>query len=329
VTTPPADEPATPRKQAAFSGFAKHWYDLHVKVNAKLSYQRSTERELRVHLVPFFGDMDLRSIDAELVDAYKAQKVRTPDNPGGNAPKTVNNHLTVLSSLFAKAVLWGYAETNPVKGVSKLKLPPREFRFWDREQSQVFLEHMRAREPRWYPMFLTALRTGLRQGELIALRWEDLDFVKRQLHVVQNFTAGALTTPKSGRGRIVPMFADLVRALKAHRHLRSSLVFCRDDGTYLSGNCLWKPMLRVTRAAGLPKIAFHDMRHSFASQLVMASVPLKAVQEYLGHADISTTMRYSHLSPSAKQSYVEVLDEAWSQNGPTGARERGNEESSS
>jgi len=116
------------------------------------------------------------------------------------------------------------------------------------------------------------------------------------------------------------MTAQLVRVLRAHRHLRGELVFCRDDGTHLSGNCLWKPMLRATRAAGLPKIAFRDLRHSFASQLVMAGVPLKAVQEYLGHANISTTMRYSHLSPSARQNYVKVLDpEAWSQNGPNRA----------
>ncbi len=227
VTTPP--DPVDERKHAAFSGFAKHWYELHVKTNCKRSYQRSTERELRVHLVPFFGDVELRKITIERIEQYKAAKVST-----GLSPKTVNNHLGVLSSLFSVAVRWKYAEVNPLTQVRRLKLPPQEFRFWDRQQSDAFL---RARGSR--------------------------------------------------------------------------------TGTHLSNPCIWKPMKRATQAAGLPKIAFHDLRHSFASQLVMEGVPLVAVQQYLGHADLKTTMRYAHLSPAEKHAYVERLDGAWSHSGPS------------
>lgn len=197
--------------------------------------------------------------------------------------------------------------------------------FWDREQSAVFLEAVQKTDPRWYPFFLCALRTGMRLGELCALRWDDLDFVKGQIHVVWSFTHGKVDSPKNGRGRVVPMSPQLAAALKAHRHLRGPLVFCREDGSHLTRDNVKHPFDRATRRAGVRAIRIHDMRHSFASQLVMEGVPLTAVKEYLGHRELEMTMRYAHLSPDARQGYVKCLDEAlktghgsgsWSQNGP-------------
>ena len=189
-----------------------------------------------------------------------------------------------------------------------LRLPPQEFKFWDRQQSDAFLDALLQVVPSYHPFFLCALRTGMRLGELFALRWDDLDFVKRQLRVVWNWTHGKLDSPKSGRGRSIPMSPELVDALRDHRHLRGRLVFCREDGSYLTRDMVKHPFDRATRKAGLPAIRLHDARHSFASQLVMAGVPLTAVKEYLGHADLSMTMRYAHLSPSAHHDYVARLD---------------------
>ena len=313
VEQPLPDQHPEPLR-AAFSGFAKLWFDNSVCVDGKPSYQRSTEQILRCHLVPFFEDLEMRSITPMMVQSYKAGKLNGSAPVRGKrtkrvlAPKTVNNHLGVLSILFRTAVTWGYADANPVTGVGLLALPPQEFRFWDRKQSEAFLDAVIRLETSWYPLFLCALRTGMRQGEILALRWDDVDFVKRQLKVVWNFTHGQLTTPKSGCGRVVPMSPQLAAALRGHRHLRSELVFCREDGSHLSGHCLRRPMARALRAAGVPRVSFHDLRHSFASQLVMAGKPLKAVQEYLGHADLSMTMRYAHLSPHARREYVACLD---------------------
>ena len=313
------EPPKPPQKRAVFSGFAKHFLDTHIKANRKNSYFRTTEQTLRVHLVPFFGDIDLRFIDAEDIARYKALKVKTL------APKTVNNHLGVLSILFRKAVEWGYCERNPATGAGLLRLPPQEFQFWDKEQSAAFLDAVLQTDPKWHPFFLCALRTGMRLGELCALRWDDLDFVKGQIHVVWNFTHGKLGSPKNGKGRVLPMSPQLADALKAHRHLRGPLVFCREDGDYLTRDMAKHPFNRATRKAGVRTIRIHDARHSFASQLVMDGVPLTAVKEYLGHSDLAMTMRYAHLSPAARQEYVSRLDEspkrtdanqAWSQNGP-------------
>lgn len=314
--------PAPARKRAAFSGFCKHYLDTHVRTNCKPSTVRGYEQHMRVHLVPFFGDADLRLIDAEQVARFKAAKAKT------HSPKSVNNMLGVLSTLFKYAVLWRYCELNPVTGIGLLKLPPQEFRFWDSQQSEAFLKAMRETEPRWHALYLCALRTGMRQGELFALRWDDVDFVKRRIKVVWNITRGGhLGTPKSGHGRLIPMSDQLAETLLAHRHLRGPLVFCRDDGDYLTRDRIKRPFERALRKAGVPRIRFHDLRHSFASQLVMAGVPIVAVKEYLGHAEISMTMRYAHLSPAARQGYVDVLDAtdsdvigavSWAHSGHTG-----------
>jgi integrase len=115
-------------------------------------------------------------------------------------------------------------------------------------------------------------------------------------------------TPKSGKKREVPLSPELREALKGHRHLRGDYVFCNPDGSYITkGETKW-PLWRACRRAGLRRIGWHCLRHTFASHLVMKGVPLKAVQELMGHATIEMTMRYSHLSPDVKRDAVGVLD---------------------
>jgi len=250
-------------------------------------------------------------IGSEQVQAYKARKAKT------HGAKTVNNQLSALSSMFRAAVAWDYCERNPVAGVSPLPSPPLTFRFWDREQSDAFLEAVQRVAPTWYPMFLCALRTGMRSGELFGLQWDDVDLAKGSIQVRRNYTHGHMVTPKSGKERTIPMTPELQQALREHRHLRGEQVFYHPSGVLLDGNKVKRTFWRCQKAAGVPRIALHCLRHSFASQLVMAGVPLRAVQELLGHSDIRTTQRYAHLSPGATAEYIQVLDgdKKWPQNG--------------
>ena len=157
-------------------------------------------------------------------------------------------------------------------------------------------------------MILIGLRTGLRQGELLALRWEDVDLKTGLLRVRQSVTRGHVTEPKSGKGRDVPLSDDAVAAFKTQRHLRGPLVFCDQDGTMLvKTECKW-PLWRACQRAGLRRISWHVLRHSFASHLAMRGVPLKVVQELLGHATMDMTMRYAHLSPNIPREAVKALD---------------------
>lgn len=300
--TPP--QPAEAKKnRAAFSGFAKYWLDTYASVNCKPSYCRSSEQIIRVHLVPYFGDRDLRDIGMELVEAYKAQKVKAK-----LAPKTVNNHLGVLSIIFKKAVQWRYAEVNPVTGAGLLAVPDEPMAFWVEEQSDAFLTEVQRHRPEWHAFFLCALRTGMRLGELLALTWGDVDFKVNEITVRRSWSHGKLTTPKNGKTRTLPMTPELALALKGHRHLKGDLVFADADGHYLDRNRVKSRFWMGIRAAGVKEIRLHDLRHTFASQLVMAGVPLKAVQEYLGHATLEMTMRYAHLAPKEKEAWIARLD---------------------
>lgn len=296
---------------AAFSGFARKWMDVHVNVNCKPSTQRRNESILRVHLVPYFGDRELATITSLDVEQFKAANSDATVEKTGRKldPKTVNEHLGVLSSMLEAAVRWGYLHRNPCRRVRRLKVPPREFRFYDAEQTLVFLAKAAKLEPGYHTLFLTGFRTGMRLGEILALEWGDLDFTKRQVHVRRSFHRGQTTSPKSNLFRVVPMTTSLVEALQQVRHLKGDLVFCRPDGGHLNRDILKHPWKRVQLASGLPYIRIHDMRHSYASQLVMKGVPMKVVATWLGHSETRITERYAHLSPEAVQGYVDVLEE--------------------
>ena len=164
-----------------------------------------------------------------------------------------------------------------------------------------------------------ALRTGLRQGELRALRWQDVDLSAGRIFVRQNLVRDQIGSPKSGKPREIALGEEVRVALAAHRqlHHRGALVFCDSDGRMLTKGEMKHPLWRACRKAGLRLIGCHVMRHSFASHLVMRGAPLKAVQELLGHATIQMTMRYAHLSADVARDAVRLLDKPDPSSGST------------
>jgi integrase len=308
---PPPPEP-TPEPQpscasVAFADYAERWMTL-IRPKKKPSTLRGYRQILDVHLIPRWGRKDLRRIKPSDVEVYQADKALTL------APKTVSNHISVLSSLFAHAVKRGLADHNPCEGIEPIQDTPDEMRFWSRDESEAFLAAMDEVDHRWTTFYATALYTGLRLGELFALRWDDVDFRSGQVHVRQSMfwepkqgrsrRSYLITTPKSGRSRTVPMPPVLSDRLKAYRHLRGPWVFCLDDGSPLHRDNIKHGLITGTRLARLPTIRLHDLRHSYASQLVMAAAPLRVVQSLLGHAHITTTERYAHLSPGLDHAMV-------------------------
>jgi integrase len=157
-------------------------------------------------------------------------------------------------------------------------------------------------------MIVVGLKTGLRQGELLALRWDDVDLVTGRLVVRRAVARGVVGTPKGRRRREIPLSGEALGVLKAHRHLRGELVFCHEHGGMLEPDRTNRALWRACRKAALRRIGWHTLRHTFASHLVMRGVPLKAVQELLGHESIQMTMRYSHLTPDVRRDAVELLD---------------------
>ncbi len=150
-------------------------------------------------------------------------------------------------------------------------------------------------------IYLTAAFTGLRRGELVALRWRDVDFAGAAIRVRASYAGGALTTPKSGRVRSVPMAPDVAEALarldaRGHASTEDDLVFPGETGSYLDASALRRRYDRALKLAGLRALRFHDLRHTFGTRMI-ARADIRRVQEWMGHADIQTTMRYLHYAP--------------------------------
>jgi integrase len=199
---------------------------------------------------------------------------------------------------------WGILQSAP--RIKLLSVGDQRFRFLDFEEAGRLVD---GAEPEWRACILLGLRAGLRLGELLALRWSDVDLDGGRVVVRRALARDVVGTPKSGRSREVPLARQAVEALRGHpRFLHSDLVFCDERGMYSKGKAKC-PLWRACDKAGLERLGWHVLRHSFASHLVMRGAPLKTVQELLGHSDIRMTMRYAHLSPHACREAVLLLDD--------------------
>lgn len=267
---------------------------------------------LEKHLKPAFGQKRLGEITAPEIEAYKAAKLKE-----GQSPKSVNNHLAALRKLLNLAVEWGELAAAPK--LKALRLEEQEFEFLTFEETPRFLA---AVAPEWSAMATVAVKTGLRLGELLALKWRDVDLKAGRIVVRATRWGGEDNSPKGGRKREVDLGDKAIAAFKGHKHLRGPYVFCHDDGTPLTHAEVKRVVPAACQRAGLAKrLTWHDLRHTYASQMVMRGAPLKTVQELLGHATIEMTMRYAHLSPDTRREAVRLLDEecapAWQANGKT------------
>jgi integrase len=222
----------------------------------------------------------------------------------GLCEKTRKNIRATLRRALASAVEWEYLDAVP--HLPRIKVPEPRFDFYSPEESQALLVAARSEEERL--LFLFALHNGARAGEQLAFEWSDIDWINRKVIFCRSSTRGVVGPTKSGRERHVPLTPMLENALKSHRHLRGKLVFCNADA---SPYTLWQlhDRLEMTcRRAGLRKVRWHDLRHSFASQLVVKGVPIRQVQEWLGHATVTMTMRYAHLAPNGNNDLIAVLE---------------------
>ncbi len=273
---------------------------LHAAVENKHSERKSKRSILDRHLLPAFGDLGLEAIGPRQIASYKAQKLGA-----GLTAKTVNNHLTVLRKCLVLAKEWERLAVVPTVGFLRVKKP--EIDFFTFDEAALILASAE-RDP-WYVMILCGLRAGLRQGELLELRWSDVDLVKGAMRIRRAIYDGVIDVPKGGRTREVPL-GDELRA--AFRELPSrfaaGLVWPGEGGRNLTkGEAKW-PLWRACKQAALRRVGWHALRHTFASHLVMRGVPLKAIQELLGHATIDMTMRYAHLAPDVTRDAVQLLD---------------------
>lgn len=289
---------AQTKEPETFAAFAARWLEVYATTNNKPSEAETKASILRLHLGPAFNELRLGEITLARVEQYKAAKLRA-----GLKPKTINNNLTVLHKLLDVAHEWG--ELDAVPRIKWLRAAEPEARHLDFDEADALVA---GAADHWRPLILFGLRTGLRVGEVIGLRWADVDLKRGRLVVRQAITRGRVGTPKSGKPREVDLSPATVELLRSIKHLRGELVFCREDGRPLGNGTIKAALKSASRRAGLVMVHWHTLRHTFASHLVMRGAPIKAVQALLGHAKSATTDRYAHLSPGTTREAVSLLD---------------------
>jgi integrase len=301
--------PAEPAKPAVptLAAFAPI-YLASARLTNALSSMESKEGILARYLVPRLGDLRLDQIDYAVIEDLKValsetRNARIKREVQMLDPKTVNNMLTALGHLLQVARKRGLVAAVPE--ITRIKAPLPEWDFLTFEEAERLIAHA---DGMWRTMIIVALRTGLRRGELRALRWEDVDLVRGRLRVVQNYVRGQTKAPKSGKPREVPLSCAARDALAGHRHTRGERVFCDGQGRPLTTGLMASQLERACRHAGLRVIGWHVLRHTFASHLVMRGVAIRAVQDLMGHASIVITQRYAHLAPHVVQDAVRLLD---------------------
>jgi integrase len=294
-------------------------YQEHLKrAGRKRSTITAVESALRVQLVPFFTNKSLDSIRHEDVSDLVAALERK-----GLSPKSIHNYVGTLSALFnyAKGPRRRWVAVNPCEGVELPGVPENEeIRFLDEAEWEAVLRHVQtgAYEAIDRAFYLTAIMAGLRHGELLALRWRDVDWVAGRVRVRQNWVLGEFDTPKSRRGsRSVPMADRLAGELdRLHKALGEpsddALVFADPiTGGPLDKAADLRRYRKVLKAAALDTTHnLHGLRHTFGTRMAAAGVPMRTLQEWMGHRDISTTERYADYAPSQHES--ELIERAWS-----------------
>lgn len=295
-----------------------------------LTYEHQ-EANFRVHIVPRIGKLKIDRVGssdlAQLITAWSAEA----------APRTINVRMRHLLRMFAVALEWGIVQRAPK--VALLKIPKKAPRFLSEAEAPLLLEAAANAQhgAEWHSMIFTGLRTGLRIGELRGLQIPDLDL---ELRVIPRLGGGAdtsygsvrvqrtdpgrrnirHTSPKGGRSRTVPLTPDARECLVAWLERERARLGDRFDPngwvwpgtkpgrTRSVSNCR-DAITRYANKAGLKKVGWHTLRHTFASWLVMRGAPLRAVQELLGHASIQMTEIYAHLSPGfVNHAMVSMLD---------------------
>jgi len=258
------------------------------------------------YLLPRFGDRDIASITADEIEAYRDElkKMTRPDGSRRLSNRTIVRHLVVLNAIFKRASRVWKLPTNPASGELVDRPPVRysgEFRTLTPDEVRAVAAAMTV--PEEAALVLTAAFTGLRLGELLALRWADIDFVLHRVHVRRSYANGREKAPKSGKVRSSVLVDEVAGALDGLSRRDwftepGDLVFCSRLGDHLSHGMLRRRFYEALDNVGAPRVRLHDLRHGFGTLAVQA-FPITDVQGYLGHAHISTTMRYVHHTPGA------------------------------
>ena len=302
-----------------FKLFAEGYMETYSAMNHKPSTHDSYRSALDMHLLPVFGDKALDAIARKDVKDFINKKRKE-----GLSSGSVRNFKAYLSSILSEAVDDELIQFNPAARTGKMikKDDKPEIRPFTWGEKTKFEETVQKHYPRYYAFFLTALRTGMRLGELLALKPGDLDFNGGFIEVRRSWVKGRITTPKNGKSRPVDMSKQLQEVLKLHLTDRKKetlkkgwketpewLFYNEVGGIIDISNLRRRVFLKALDKAELRQIRFHDLRHTYASLRVAKGDNLQDISKQLGHHSVKFTLDvYCHWMPGGSKSEIDELD---------------------
>ena len=282
---------------------------------------------LEVYVIPRLGDVPLQGVTPAALTAMYADLLAhgRANRPGPLSARTVRMTHSIVRKALSEAVRWGYLARNPADLATPPRQQPSEMHTWSADELRAFLEAVEG--DRYYVAYLLAATTGLRRGELLGLRWRDVDLDEGRVSVTQSLLTinnrMVFSPPKTATSRrSVTLDAFTLAALREHRKAALAerlsfaadwpdhdLVSCAPDGEPVHPRRFSAYYFsQHVKAAGLPKIRFHDLRHTHATLALQAGVHPKVVSERLGHSSIAVTMdRYSHVMPAMEAEAAEKV----------------------
>jgi len=278
------------RKKTTLSCLADTYLEDYAKNNKKS--WRDDQYRINASLKPFFGEQEIDNITPLDIEKYRSERLKT-----GVTKSTVNREMTILIKMFNLAIDWNLTDRNPAAKV-------RLFSEKDTQKERILLREEEARllkacPAHLRPIVVVALHTGMRRGEILGLRWRQVDLDRRQLRVENT---------KSGKNRLIPINNVLWLEFEALRAYAgpSGLVFA-NPRTRLQFTEVKKSFRSSCQAAGIEGLRFHDLRHTFATRLIEAGADIISVKELLGHFSVRLTQRYTHPSQDQKRRAVDLL----------------------
>jgi len=306
-----------------FEEFKDEWIEKYAVGQIRPSSLSKYNRLLRNHIIPVFGSTALAKIEVKDIQGFRSQK-----STAGYSPQSVHDMLRLMRQMMDHAIDWGYIRSNPARKVKYPKIPKKEMDFLTPEEIRLFLEHV---PEEWYALMLVPIVTGLRIGELLAMKWKNLAWEKKQYFVREQLARRGRTPTE----RIVELKTEhskapvdlpstAIAALQKHRERQAEgkikpgvsyqdhdLIFATSKGTpFRDWNVASKIFKPTLRNANLRDIRFHDLRHTCASLLIAQGESPKYIQKQMRHSSIQITFdRYGHLFPDVSQEAMRKLDE--------------------
>ena len=297
------------------------WYENYAKIKVRPSSHQTYKGYIENHIKPNIGDipleklttLDLQRLYKTLLARGRVDRLESKWQPRGLSPKTVRNIHQILSSALKLAQEQRIILTNPAEGCALPKVEHREMKTLPVEQLQSFLRE--AKDSGVFELYYLELATGLRRGELLGLKWEDIDLehgdlrVRRQIARINGRVVEAPLKTKNAY-RTLPLAEDTISILKEQKKKvgNSPWVFPSATGGPISPDSVLHMLHRVLKRAGLPQVRFHDLRHTFATLALQNGVDIKTVSGMLGHFSAGFTLdTYAHVTTSAQKAAANTM----------------------